>query len=362
MIVSFQGFYIVAVWRREILIEISFRESTCSSFTFAPYPILQEIIAVVKAKPFTIEDIVNKTNIRKSKLRWFLREAINVYGARSIFLAAAKKEPVNIGIVAWLGVENDTVDVLVQNDKELVSYELLVETFSVKECDSSVKAVVGAFVDIDALELAIVGDSKWKFIERDCVKLALRLGILSPPEGVAVADMVPHNVEWAAFKDKQERENKKKGGQTQPPVAVHVGQPSEVSPNVDRAKKKKHDGGGFGKASGSAPSLPQPLSDVVGEPSDSEGPPDYMMPDNTPMDYSAADVSFLVTQSPKIQPLSAISEVEMDKDEKNRIRREAIIRCLVDQSVLRILNISLRRIRIGRNGVLTTSVLATNRL
>ncbi|KAL3696479.1 hypothetical protein R1sor_010555 [Riccia sorocarpa] len=225
-------------------------------------------MALAKPKLFTIEDIVNSTNIRKSKLRWFLREAINVYGARSLFLASAKKEPVNIGIVAWLGIENDTVDVL-----------------------------------LEALELAIVDDSKWIFIERDCVKLALRLGILSPPEGVVVADVVPHNVKWAAFKDKQEREKKKKGVQTQRPPAVDVGQPSEISPNADRAKKKKQDVG---------------------------GPPEYMVPDNTPVEDSAADVSFPVTQSPKIQPLSAMSEVEMDKNEKNRIRREAIIRCLVD--------------------------------
>ncbi|KAL3699650.1 hypothetical protein R1sor_017672 [Riccia sorocarpa] len=300
-------------------------------------------MALAKPKPFTIEDIVNSTNIRKSKLRWFLHEAINVYGARSLFLASAKKEPVNIGIVAWLGIENDTVDVLVQNDNELTSYELLVEKFSAKECDPSVKAIVGASVDLEALKLAIVDDSKWIFIERDCVKLALRLGILSPPEGVAVADLVLHNVEWAAFKDKQEREKKKKGVQTQRPAAVDVGQPSEISPNADRAKKKKQDVGGSGKTSGSAPSVPQPSQvprrprgDIVGEPSESEGPPEYMVPDHTPVEDSAADVSFPVTQSPKIQPLSVMSEVEMDKDEKNRIRREAIIRCLVDQSVLRI--------------------------
>ncbi|KAL3696308.1 hypothetical protein R1sor_010384 [Riccia sorocarpa] len=69
-------------------------------------------------------------------------------------------------------------------------------------------------------------------------------------------------------------------------------------------------------------------------------PPDYLVPDNTPVedadDEPITDLSFPITQTPKIQPLSALTEVEMDKDEKNRVRRDAITRCLVDQSVLRI--------------------------
>ncbi|KAL3696256.1 hypothetical protein R1sor_010332 [Riccia sorocarpa] len=43
-----------------------------------------------------------------------------------------------------------------------------------------------------------------------------------------------------------------------------------------------------------------------------------------------------VTKTPKVQPLSALNEVELNRDEKNQIRRVEITRCLVDQSVLRI--------------------------
>ncbi|KAL3696309.1 hypothetical protein R1sor_010385 [Riccia sorocarpa] len=169
-------------------------------------------MAAAQAKPFEIDDIVVNANIRKSKLCWFLREAINVYGARSLFLASSKKEPVNMGIVAYLALENDTVEVLVQNEQELVNYDLLVKNFSVKKCDPSVKTLLGDDVDIQSLSQAIVDDPKWKFIERDCIKFTLRLGILTPPEGANVADLIPHNEAWAAYKESQER--KKKGAQT----------------------------------------------------------------------------------------------------------------------------------------------------
>ncbi|KAL3696504.1 hypothetical protein R1sor_010580 [Riccia sorocarpa] len=62
-----------------------------------------------------------------------------------------------------------------------------------------------------------------------------------------------------------------------------------------------------------------------------------MVPENTPADETDSEGEpFPVTQTPKVQPLSALSEVELNRDEKNQIRRVAITRCLVDQSVLRI--------------------------
>ncbi|KAL3692090.1 hypothetical protein R1sor_005741 [Riccia sorocarpa] len=69
-----------------------------------------------------------------------------------------------------------------------------------------------------------------------------------------------------------------------------------------------------------------------------EGVPQYLVPDNTHVDETESEEEehFPVTQTPKVQPMSALNEVELNRDEKNQIRRVAITRCLVDQSVLRI--------------------------
>ncbi|KAL3690490.1 hypothetical protein R1sor_016799 [Riccia sorocarpa] len=115
--------------------------------------------------------------------------------------------------------------------------------------------------------------------------------------------MLPHNKEWDSYKAREEARLK-----------------AQESARADEAIEEDVE--------------EDPASRVVSP----EGVPQYLVPDNTPMDETESEEEehFLVTQTPKVQPLSALNEVELNRDEKNQIRHVAITRCLVDQSVLRI--------------------------
>ncbi|KAL3687994.1 hypothetical protein R1sor_014303 [Riccia sorocarpa] len=181
----------------------------------------------------------------------------------------------------------------------------------------------------------ITSDSKWKFIERDYVKFALRLGLLTPPAGASANQVLPHNEDWAIFKERQERDARKKKASVEVTGReANVSQePTQISPNVDRSKKKKKNDPAVGAvASGSGPSVFQRV-EVPKRPR--SGPTASAATTSQPVDVDEID-RIPLTQSSKIQPLSAMTEVELNKDEKNRVRKEAINRCLVDQFVLRI--------------------------
>ncbi|KAL3689030.1 hypothetical protein R1sor_015339 [Riccia sorocarpa] len=280
-------------------------------------------------KPFRATDIFRNMTVKKSKAKWFVREALHVFGARSIFLQSSKKDPVNTGFVVHIGQEKDQVDVLVQNEKELVCYELLLKNIQIREFLIPLQKVLGPELD-----------------------LALRLGILKPPQGSKAQDMLPHNKEWDSYKAREEARLKAQATQREDPPEEDVeDDPASkiVSPEVDRAKKKRNDGGSQRDSFVSIPkpppgtrrprtSAPSSSHATTSERYDSQGAPEYMVPENTPADEtdSEGEEPFPVTQTPKVQPLSALSEVELNRDEKNQIRRVAITRCLVDQSVLRI--------------------------
>ncbi|KAL3692064.1 hypothetical protein R1sor_005715 [Riccia sorocarpa] len=205
---------------------------------------------------------------------------------------------------------------------------------------------------VDAMGVYLVNDPKWKFVERDSVKFALRLGILKPPQGSKAQDMLAHNKEWDSYKAREEARLKAQATQREDPPEEDVeDDPASkiVSPEVDHAKKKRNDGGSQRDSFLSIPkpppstrrprtSAPSSSHATTSERSDSQGAPEYMVPENTPADEtdSEGEEPFPVTQTPKVQPLSALSEVELNRDEKNQIRHVAITRCLVDQSVLRI--------------------------
>ncbi|KAL3702417.1 hypothetical protein R1sor_020439 [Riccia sorocarpa] len=280
-------------------------------------------MATSSVKPFTTADIFTNCHVKKSKAKWFIRDALHVFGARSIFLQSSKKDPVNTGFVVHIGQEKEHVDCLVQTEKELLCYELLVKNFMIRECSIPIQKVLGQEINIDGLGEHFISDPKWKFVERDSVKLALRLDILKPPAGRKAQDM-PHNREWDAYKARKEARLKAEK------VARNADQgeedveedpvPQIVSPNVDRSKKKRQDGS---SQRDSAPSIPKP-------------PPDSRHNTLVEETESEGEEPFPVTQTTKVQPLSALHEVELNRDEKNQIRRVAITRCLVDQSVLRI--------------------------
>ncbi|KAL3694142.1 hypothetical protein R1sor_007793 [Riccia sorocarpa] len=310
------------------------------------------MISTSVVKPFRAADIFINITVKKSKAKWFVREALHVFGARSIFLQSSKKDPVNTGFVVHIGQEKDQVDVLVQNEKELLCYELLLKNIQIREFSIPLQKVLGPELNVDALGEYLVADPKWKFVERDSVKLALRLGILKPPQGSKAQDMLPHNKEWDSYKAPEEARLKAQATQREdPPEEIVEDDPVSkiVSPKVDRAKKKRNDGGSQRDSFLSIPkpppgtrrprsSAPSSSHATTSEPSDSQGAPEYMVPENTPAEEidSEGEEPFPVTQTPKVQPLSALSEVELNRDEKNQIRRVAITRCLVDQSVLRI--------------------------
>ncbi|KAL3680906.1 hypothetical protein R1sor_023862 [Riccia sorocarpa] len=310
-------------------------------------------MATSSVKPFTAADIFTNCPVKKSKAKWFIRDALHVFGARLIFLQSSKKDPVNTGFVVHIGQEKEHVDCLVQTDKELVCYELLVKNIMIRECSIPIQKVLGQSIDIDGLGEHFIFDPKWKFVERDSVKLALRLGILKPPAGRKAQDMLPHNREWDAYKAREEARLKaEKVARTADQGEEDVEEdppPQIVSPNVDRSKKKRQDGS---SQRDSAPSITKPPPDsrrprssaisqsqaTTSQRYESQDVPLYMVPDNTPVEEteSEGEEPFPVTQTPKVQPLSALHEVELNRDEKNQIRRVAITRCLVDQSVLRI--------------------------
>ncbi|KAL3682152.1 hypothetical protein R1sor_000174 [Riccia sorocarpa] len=414
-------------------------------------------------KPFRAADIFRNVTVKKSKAKWFVREALHVFGARSIFLQSSKKDPVNTGFVVHIGQEKDQMDVLVQNDKALVCYELLLKNIQIREFSIPLQKVLGPELNVsfsllfmrwnsiffvpphathamslflhlvashaphglpdfflasraphglhglfpatpcdawggtswqamrrmaclvyflpphathgvappgkpcaawlarfllgkpcvDALGEYLVADPKWKFVERDSVKLALRLGILKPPQGSKAQDMLPHNKEWDSYKAREEARLKAQVSTQRndlPEEDVEEDPASKiVSPEVDRAKKKRNDGSSqrdsFQEIPKPPPGTRRPRSSApssshatTSERSDSQGVPEYMVPENTPAEEAESEEEepFPVTQTPKVQPLSALSEVELNRDEKNQIRRVAITRCLVDQSVLRI--------------------------
>ncbi|KAL3696505.1 hypothetical protein R1sor_010581 [Riccia sorocarpa] len=281
-------------------------------------------------KLFRAADIFKNVTVKKSKAKWFVREALHVFGARSIFLQSSKKDPVNTSFVVHIGQEKDQVDVLVQNEKELVCYELLLKNIQIREFSIPLQKVLGLELDpcgawlarffchpmrrmgwhllanhapyglpeyflatpcdawggtswqamrrmacstlsmqamrrmgchqstwflidipssdlqVDALRVYLVNDPKWKFVERDSVKLALRLGILKPPQGSKAQDMLPHNKEWNSYKAREEARLKAQATQREDPPEEDVeDDPASkiVSPEVDRAKKKRNDGG-----------------------------------------------------------------------------------------------------------------------
>ncbi|KAL3676578.1 hypothetical protein R1sor_026526 [Riccia sorocarpa] len=304
-------------------------------------------------KPFSAAYIFRNVSVKKSKAKWFIREGLQVFGARSIFLQSNKKDLVNTGFVIHIGHEKDLVDVLVQTDKELVCYELLLKNIQIRECSIPLQKVLGPELNVDALGEHLVQDPKWKFVERDSVKLALRLGILKPPQGSKAQEVLPHNRKWDSYKAREEARLKAQVSAQRDHLAkddVEEHPASKiVSPEVDRAKKKHNDGSsqrdsvfsipkpppGTRRPRSSAPSSSQATNS---ERFDSQGVPEYMVPENTPAEEteSEGEEPFPVTQTPKVQPLSALNEVELNRDEKNQIGRVAITRCLVDQSVLRI--------------------------
>ncbi|KAL3679361.1 hypothetical protein R1sor_022317 [Riccia sorocarpa] len=243
-----------------------------------------------------MSNIIGVANVRKSKSKWFLREAINVFGARSIFLASGKKEPVNIGIVANLFCENDCVDVLVQNEKDLVNYELLMKSFSVKDCDPSVQKIVGKDRDV-------IIETTHATHELPYLILAAPHASHELPAAVRVATHAPHELPLAAR------------------VATHA--PHELPSNLCWQLMCRMSR--LIAASTATTSQPVDVDEIDRSetshlPSDSQGVPDYMVPDNTPVEDPVVDLQFPVTQSHKIQPLSAMTEVELNKDEKNRTR------------------------------------------
>ncbi|KAL3691368.1 hypothetical protein R1sor_005019 [Riccia sorocarpa] len=311
-------------------------------------------MSISTVKPFSAADIFRNVTVKKSKAKWFIREGLHVFGARSIFLQSSKKDPVNTGFVVHIGQEKDLVDVLVQTDKELVCYELLLKNIQIRECSIPLQKVLGHELNVDALGEHLVQDPKWKFVERDSVKLALRLGILKPPQGSKAQDMLPHNKEWESYKAREEARLKAQVSAQRddlPKDDVEMQPASKiVSPEVDRAKKKRNDGSSQRDFVFSIPKAPpgtrRPRSSAPSsnhatnsERSDSQGVPKYVVPENTLAEEteSEGEEPFPVTQTPKVQPLSALKEVELNRDEKNQIRRVAITWCLVDQSVLRIL-------------------------
>ncbi|KAL3681191.1 hypothetical protein R1sor_024147 [Riccia sorocarpa] len=250
-------------------------------------------------KLFRAADIFRNVIVKKSKAKWFIHEALHVFGARSIFLQSSKKDPVNTGFVVHIGQEKDQVDVLVQTEKELVFYELMLKNIQIRECSVPLQKILGPEINVDALGEYFVSDPKWKFVECDSVKLALRLGILKPPQGCKAQDILPHNKEWDIYKAREEARLK-----------------AQVSARRDDLLEE----------------------DVEEDPASKIDVPKYMVPKNTPAEEteSEGEEPFPVTQTPKVQPLSALNEVELKRDDKNQIRRVAITRCLVDQSVLRI--------------------------
>ncbi|KAL3677678.1 hypothetical protein R1sor_020634 [Riccia sorocarpa] len=304
-------------------------------------------------KPFRAADIFRNVTVKQSKAKWFIREALHVFGARSIFLQSSKKDPINSGFVVHIGQEKDQVDVLVQTEKELVCYELLLKNIQIRECSIPLQKILGPEINVDALGEYFVADPKWKFVERDYVKLALRLGILKPPQGSKAQDMLPHNKEWDAYKAREEARLKAQESARRDDLLEEDVEEDPatkiVSPDVDRAKKKCNDGSSQRDSAFSIPkpptnsrrprsSAPSSSQATTSQRSESQGVPQYMVLDNTLVEEteSEEDEPFPVTQTPKVQPLSTMNEVELNRDEKNQIRRVAITRCLVDQSVLRI--------------------------
>ncbi|KAL3686647.1 hypothetical protein R1sor_009221 [Riccia sorocarpa] len=245
-------------------------------------------------KPFRAADIFRNVPVKKSKSKWLIREALHVFGARSIFLQSSKKDPVNTGFIVHIGQEKDQLDVLVQTEKELVCYELLKKNIQIRECSVPLQKILGPEIN--------------------------------PPQGCKAQDMLPHNKEWDSYKVREEARLKaQESARADEAIEEDVEEdPASrvVSPEVDRAKKKRHDGSSQRE---SVLSIPKPHA-ILG--------PRH----NTPVDetQSEEEEHFPVTQTPKVQPLSALNEVELNRDEKNQIRRVAITRCLVDQSVLRI--------------------------
>ncbi|KAL3691153.1 hypothetical protein R1sor_004804 [Riccia sorocarpa] len=264
-------------------------------------------------KPFRAADIFRNVTVKKSKAKWFIRETLHVFGARSIFLQSSKKDPVNTGFVVHIGQEKDQVDVLVQTDKELVFYELMLKNIQIHECSIPLQKVLGPELN-----------------------LALRLGILKPPQGSKAQDMLPHNKDWDIYKAREEARLKaqvsaQRDDLPEDDVEEH---PSSkiVSPEVDRAKKKRNDGSSQRDSVVSIPKPPpgtrRPRSSVpssshatTSERSDSQGVPEYMVPENTSAEEteSEGEEPFPVTQTPKVQPLSALNEMELNRDEKNQI-------------------------------------------
>ncbi|KAL3675027.1 hypothetical protein R1sor_024975 [Riccia sorocarpa] len=383
-------------------------------------------------KPFRAADIFRNMTVKKSKSKWFIRDALHVFGARSIFLQSSKKDPINTRFVVHIGQEKDQVDCLVQTEKELVCYELLLKNIQIRECSIPLQKILGpeinscckpcaawlasywlgqpmrrmgcpflesfgrpcaawlarysfgnpcvSWATSSLLEwhpmcrmgcqhsspmssvaphashgLPLTFDSypKWKFVERDSVKLALRLGILKPPQGCKAQDMLPHSKEWDAYKAREEARLKaQESARADELIEEDVEEDLAskiVSPEVDRAKKIRNDGSSQRDYVLSIPkpppisrrprsSTPSSSQATTSQRSESQGVPQYMVPDNTHVEEteSEGEEPFPVTQTPKVQPLSALNKVELNRDEKNQIRRVAVTRCLVDQSVLRI--------------------------
>ncbi|KAL3693459.1 hypothetical protein R1sor_007110 [Riccia sorocarpa] len=237
-------------------------------------------------KPFRAADIFRNVSVKKSKSKWFIRDALHVFGALSIFLQSSKKDHVNTGFVGHIGQEKDQVDCLVQTEKELVCYELWVKNI------------------VDALGEHFVSNPKWKFVGRDSVKLALRLGILKPTQGCKAQDMLSHNKEWDAYKDREEARLKaqelagmddllEEDLEEDPAVKI-------VSPDVDLTKKKYND---ESSQRDSVPFIPKPSPDsrrprsfvpsssqaTTSQCSESHDVPEYMVPENTPVEETESE-------------------------------------------------------------------------
>ncbi|KAL3690491.1 hypothetical protein R1sor_016800 [Riccia sorocarpa] len=124
-------------------------------------------------KPFRAANIFRNVLVKKSKSKWFIREALHVFGASLIFLQSSKKDHVNTGFIVHIGQEKDQVDVLVQTEKELVCYELLRKNIQIRECSVPLQKILGPEINVDALGVHFVEDPIWKFVERDSVNWRL---------------------------------------------------------------------------------------------------------------------------------------------------------------------------------------------
>ncbi|KAL3680503.1 hypothetical protein R1sor_023459 [Riccia sorocarpa] len=254
-------------------------------------------------KPFRTADIFINVSVKKSKSKWFIREALHVFGARSIFLQSSKKDPVNTGFIVHIGQEKDQVDVLVQTEKELVCYELLRKNIQIREFSVPLQKILGPEINVDALGEHFVADPRWKFVERDSVKLVLRLSIQKPPQGCKAQDMLPHNKEWDAYKAREEARLKaQESARADEAIEEDVEEdPASkvVSPEVDRAKTKRNDGSSQRESVLSIPkppassrrprsSAPSSSQATTSQPSESQGVPQYLVQENTPVDETDA--------------------------------------------------------------------------